>query len=197
ANAKEWQYQEVCYWLNQIEFAQYIPTFAKHKIDGEILLRDMSATILHEDLEVRRFHTGKIVREIQKLKQVWLFFWYLFECAFILLYDLFRLIKIAISAKTQIGELQTLTSRLEKEKKETEEKMEELMNRPKIQDDEMIIRKEEYEAINKEMARLAEQVDRSEEELTKAKEAVVPAQETASKFLEEEVFFSNSKIKHN
>ncbi|ETO30170.1 hypothetical protein RFI_06948, partial [Reticulomyxa filosa] len=69
-NAKKWQYQEVCYWLDLIEFPQYIPAFAKHKIDGEIILRDMSDTILHEDLEVRRFHTGKIVREIQKLKQV-------------------------------------------------------------------------------------------------------------------------------
>jgi len=140
-NAKSWQFQEVCYWLNLIEFPQYIPTFAKHKIDGEIILRDMNATILHEDLEVRRFHTGKIVREIQRLRQMctddssfasFMEFTYIPE----------------MSAKTRIAELQELLSKLENEKKQSEEKMEELINRPKMQADEMIIKKRRARKFN-------------------------------------------------
>ncbi|ETO30171.1 hypothetical protein RFI_06949 [Reticulomyxa filosa] len=99
----------------------------------------------------------------------------------------FFLFLIEISAKTRIGQLEASLSKLETEKKETEEKMEELLRRPKIGENEMIITKEEHENLTKELGRLAEQVDRLEESLAEAKKQAVPAQEVTAKMQDDEV----------
>merc|ERR1712228_525399 len=67
--AYKWKVHEVCHWLNGQGFVNYIHSFYENEIDGEILVNDLTASILHEDLAVKRFHTGKILREIQTLRQ--------------------------------------------------------------------------------------------------------------------------------
>merc|ERR1719216_322417 len=67
--AFKWKVHEVCHWLNGQGFVNYIDSFYKNEIDGEILVNDLTPSILHEDLKVKRFHTGKLLREIQNLRK--------------------------------------------------------------------------------------------------------------------------------
>jgi len=67
-HARQWNVHEVCWWLISIGMEQYIFIFYCHNIDGNILLQDMTESMLIEDLNVKKIHSHKIMRAALQLK---------------------------------------------------------------------------------------------------------------------------------
>ena len=158
-NAIKWTYKEVCFWLDGIDMPLYIKSFMEQKIDGEILIKDLNADILHDELSVKRFHCGKILREIQKLK---------LQTSDGLTFSTFDDIKYEaqFSAVDTIEELKQNNERITQE-------LEDLKGKPQCGDDELIVKKEEFEGLKNENSRLAKQIDNLEQE----REANMPEME--------------------
>jgi len=70
SRATQWSAKEVAYWLETIDFANYIPAFLRNRIDGEILTRDIDKHTLINELQVLSSHASKLLREILKLKSM-------------------------------------------------------------------------------------------------------------------------------
>ena len=164
---------EVCHWLNGRGFVSYVDPFFQNEIDGEILVNDLNATILHEDLEVKRFHTGKMLREIQTLRQGGLYT----ECDHItdVAYE------PLFSAQQVIDTLQSEKEALTAQIGDLEAKMEELVNRPQIEDHQKIVEIAEWDELIAEKERLASQVDEYEATIDDIQQQAVPAQEMAER----------------
>jgi len=66
-----WNVDEVLQWLVSIEmdFPNLVAKFQELKIDGQILMHDITEETLGEDLEMRRIHWPKFLREIEKLRE--------------------------------------------------------------------------------------------------------------------------------
>lgn len=64
-----WECDEVAHWLSTINCPQYITLFLEQFIEGNILLNDINTDILVSELDVRKVHSSKIMREIYKLKK--------------------------------------------------------------------------------------------------------------------------------
>jgi len=66
-----WNMDEVIQWLVCIEmdFPNLVAKFHELKIDGQILMHDITEETLGEDLEMKRIHWPKFLREVQKLRE--------------------------------------------------------------------------------------------------------------------------------
>lgn len=84
---------------------------------------------------------------------------------------------LEFSAVEELANLRELNEEQKQTISEVEEKMEDLLTRPQIEENEMIVDKLEYEATISEKERLAEQVDSLEIAVKDAKESAVPEQE--------------------
>merc|ERR1712032_1169276 len=137
--AFKWKPHEVCLWLDKQGFVSYIKSFFDNGIDGEILLNDLNPTILHEDLQVKRFHTGKMLREIQILRKGGLYT----QCDNII--DIQYEVQFSASQEieTLSAEKQELVSKIQ----ETERKIEELINRPQIEESQKIVEIQEWDEL--------------------------------------------------
>eukprot|EP01084_Bolivina_argentea_P299091 515533_1 len=169
--AYKWKTQEVCLWLEKSGFLSYIDSFHRNGIDGEILLNDLNPSILHEDLEVKRFHTGKMLREIQSLRQGGNFI----ACENII--DIAY--EVQFSASAELDKLRVENQEITDKLGETEGKVDELINRPQISENEKIVEITEWDEMIAEKQRLAQQVDEYEEKMHDMKTAAVPEQEKA------------------
>jgi len=67
-NLESWTIEEVWCWLQKINLGMYGQVFRKNQIDGSILKNDLTTEILAEELEVKRLHLSKLMREIEKLR---------------------------------------------------------------------------------------------------------------------------------
>ena len=169
--AFKWKTHEVCYWLDKRGFVSYIKPFYDNGIDGEILVNDLNPTILHEDLDVKRFHTGKMLREIQVLRQGGLYT----ESDFVI--DIGY--EIQFSASQRIEQLTQENEEMTAKMKESEEKVEELISRPQIEEHQKIVEIAEWDELNAEKERLAKQIDTMEQKIEEVKLNAVPEQEMA------------------
>ena len=68
SRAAQWTKKEVSHWLTIIGLQEYIDSFLSASIDGAILLQDLNADTLQNDLKVKALHCNKMLREIAKLK---------------------------------------------------------------------------------------------------------------------------------
>jgi len=68
-NAPEWSPAEVAFWLDSINFGQYSRRFHDDAIDGSILLNDVDRNMLQSEMGIKHLHVGKMLREIEKLRQ--------------------------------------------------------------------------------------------------------------------------------
>jgi len=68
-NAPQWSPAEVAFWLDSIDFGQYSRRFHDDAIDGSILLNDVDRQMLQGEMGIKRLHIGKMLREIEKLRQ--------------------------------------------------------------------------------------------------------------------------------
>ena len=66
--AYKWTVNEVCHWLTTIDLQTYCHSFIESKIDGNILLNDLTEHTLSNDLKIKPIHCSKILREIKALK---------------------------------------------------------------------------------------------------------------------------------
>eukprot|EP00484_Ammonia_sp_Unknown_P030256 CAMPEP_0197031706 /NCGR_PEP_ID=MMETSP1384-20130603/10628_1 /TAXON_ID=29189 /ORGANISM="Ammonia sp." /LENGTH=1144 /DNA_ID=CAMNT_0042461273 /DNA_START=74 /DNA_END=3508 /DNA_ORIENTATION=- len=65
-----WTSEEVAYWIISISFEQYAFAFYSLPIDGDMLIRDMNQESIIEDLGVRKIHSARILRQIDKLRRI-------------------------------------------------------------------------------------------------------------------------------
>merc|ERR1712045_993362 len=158
--AFKWKPHEVCHWLEKGGFVSYIKSFFDNGIDGEILLNDLNPIILHEDLKVKRFHTGKMLREIQILRKGAVYT----ECDNIIDIQYETQFSASQEIESLNGENQEMIEKLQ----ETETKIEELINRPQIEESQKIVEIQEWDELVAEKQRLAEQVDELEEKMEDA-----------------------------
>jgi len=68
--ADDWDVLEVCWWLSSIHLDKYLETFHSLTVDGSILLRDLDETVLLKEIGIKRLHVRKMMREIQKLRDL-------------------------------------------------------------------------------------------------------------------------------
>jgi len=66
---EKWGPDEVAYWIKEIGFEKYSYPIYCAGVDGEMLLKDMTADALKEDLSASQLHASAIVRYIQELKE--------------------------------------------------------------------------------------------------------------------------------
>eukprot|EP01083_Nonionella_stella_P296644 1007693_1 len=171
--AFKWKTHEVCSWLQDKGFTSYIHSFYTNGIDGEILVNDLNPTILHEDLNVKRFHTGKMLREIQILRQGGLYT----EC-----YNVIdETYEIQFSASQELEKLQTENKEMNDKIEESDNKIQELINRPQIEEHQKIVEIKDWDELVSERDRLASQVDEYEEKMDDIQKHVVPEQEASDR----------------
>jgi hypothetical protein len=70
-DAAKWTVNDVCQWLscNDLDFEEVVANVKSMKIDGQILMHDLTEEMLEEDLKVSRLHISKFLRELEKLRQ--------------------------------------------------------------------------------------------------------------------------------
>ena len=68
--ALEWTPKEVAFWLDTIEMSQYARKFDDEQLDGSILLNDCDKTLLSLEMGIKPLHVGKILREVNKLREI-------------------------------------------------------------------------------------------------------------------------------
>jgi len=68
---EKWSVDEVCRWLEykDLDLGDVLANVKAMKIDGQILMHDLTEEMLEEDLKVSRLHTSKFLREMEKLRQ--------------------------------------------------------------------------------------------------------------------------------
>lgn len=68
---EKWSVDDVCQWLayKELDLEDLVTNVKKMKIDGQILMHDLTEDMLEEDLKVSRLHTAKFLREIEKLRE--------------------------------------------------------------------------------------------------------------------------------
>merc|ERR1712223_2115611 len=64
----EWGVEEVCYWLQSIQFGIYSPVFYSAKVFGDMLLQDIGKRMLTK-FKVSQMHLPKLLRNIDNLRQ--------------------------------------------------------------------------------------------------------------------------------
>jgi len=67
-NLEDWTVEDVYNWLVSINLHLYGQTFRENGVDGDILKLDLNEDILMQDLNVKRLHVSKFMRELEKLK---------------------------------------------------------------------------------------------------------------------------------
>jgi len=65
-----WSSEKVQSWLQSVGLDMYKAVFEENKVDGKMLLDDIDAAILKEDLGVKGLHVKKFEREIAALKKI-------------------------------------------------------------------------------------------------------------------------------
>ena len=66
----KWSNEEVAYWMIKIGFEKYSYGFFIAPIDGDMLIRDLTLETLIEDLNVKKIHGKRIIREVNKLRSI-------------------------------------------------------------------------------------------------------------------------------
>jgi len=68
---EKWSVEDVCQWLayKELDVEDLIANVKRLKVDGQILMHDLTEDMLEEDLKVSRLHNAKFVREIEKLRE--------------------------------------------------------------------------------------------------------------------------------
>eukprot|EP01083_Nonionella_stella_P001765 5043_1 len=66
---RQWNTNEVCWFFHSIGFEDYVNTIKEEKLNGEILIQDMSPELLSRDIGVKRIHINQILRHIVDLKR--------------------------------------------------------------------------------------------------------------------------------
>jgi len=68
---EQWSVSDVCQWLvlKDLDLEVVITNVRTLKIDGQILMHDLTEEMLEEDLKVPRLHTAKFLREIESLRE--------------------------------------------------------------------------------------------------------------------------------
>jgi len=68
---EKWSVDNVCQWLafKDLDLEDVVTNVKNMKIDGQILMHDLTEDMLEEDLNVSRLHTAKFLREIEKLRE--------------------------------------------------------------------------------------------------------------------------------
>jgi len=68
---EQWSVSNVCQWLvlKDLDLEVVITNVRTLKIDGQILMHDLTEEMLEEDLKVPRLHTAKFLREIERLRE--------------------------------------------------------------------------------------------------------------------------------
>jgi len=68
---EKWSVGNVCQWLafKNLDLEDVITNIKTLKIDGEILMHDLTEEMLEEDLKVPRLHTAKFLRELERLRE--------------------------------------------------------------------------------------------------------------------------------
>jgi len=68
---EKWSVDDVCHWLEykDLDLGDVLANVKAMKIDGQILMHDLTEDMLEEDLKVSRLHTSKFLREMEKLRQ--------------------------------------------------------------------------------------------------------------------------------
>lgn len=151
SNAMQWSAKEVAYWLELINFSDYIPGFLKQRIDGEILISDMDKQILTTELGVLSSHAAKILRQVQKLRSSIPSIYTQSECV-----DVFFKPERNTSKELEL---------LENELKEKEAELEELRGKPQVPEDHRIIKNSEFDELNENIETKTKQVETLENEL--------------------------------
>jgi len=68
---EKWSVVDVCQWLafKEMDMKDLVDNVKRLKVDGQILMHDLTEEMLEEDLKVSRLHTAKFLREIEKLRE--------------------------------------------------------------------------------------------------------------------------------
>jgi len=68
---EKWSVEDVCQWLafKEMDVEDLVGNVKRLKVDGQILLHDLTEEMLEEDLKVSRLHTAKFLREVEKLRE--------------------------------------------------------------------------------------------------------------------------------
>jgi len=68
---EKWGVEDVCQWLafKELDVEGLVDNVKRLKVDGQILMHDLTEEMLEEDLKVSRLHTAKFQREIEKLRE--------------------------------------------------------------------------------------------------------------------------------
>jgi len=68
---EKWSVEDVCQWLafKEMDVEDLVGNVKRLKVDGQILMHDLTEEMLEEDLKVSRLHTAKFLREIEKLRE--------------------------------------------------------------------------------------------------------------------------------
>jgi len=68
---EKWSVENVCQWLafKEMDVEDLVDNVTRLKVDGQILMHDLTEEMLEEDLKVSRLHTAKFLREIEKLRE--------------------------------------------------------------------------------------------------------------------------------
>merc|ERR1719474_444270 len=68
SNAMNWTKYEVARWVQEMQMERYVRYFVEERVDGPMLIEDMTQDMLESNLAVRTIHARKIMREIYNLK---------------------------------------------------------------------------------------------------------------------------------
>jgi len=68
---EKWSVKDVCQWLafKEMDVEDLVGNVTRLKVDGQILMHDLTEEMLEEDLKVSRLHTAKFLREIENLRE--------------------------------------------------------------------------------------------------------------------------------